>query len=47
MLVSKTAVAAFLLIRFRDLARVPQKRACVPSLAGLAGVAHPWSRFFD
>ena len=45
MLVSKTSAAAFLLIRFRGLARVPQKRACVPSLACLPGVAYPWLDF--
>ena len=41
MLVSKTSAAAVPLTRFRGLARVPQKRACVPSLARVPGVAHP------
>ena len=39
MLVSKTSAAAFPFIRFRGLARGPQKRACVPSLARVPGVA--------
>ena len=47
MLVSKTSAAAFPFIRFRGLACGPQKRACVPSLARVPGVAYPWSRFFD
>ena len=42
MLVSKTSAAAFPLTRFRGLARLPQKRACMPSLARVPGVAHSW-----
>ena len=43
-LVSETSAAAFPLIRFHVLARVPQKRARVPSLARVPGVAYPWRR---
>ena len=42
MLVSETFAAAFPLTRFRGLARMPQKRARVPSSACVPGVAHPW-----
>ena len=44
MLVSDTSAAAFSLARFRGLASVLEKRARVPSLARVPGVAHPWSR---
>ena len=43
MLVSKTSAAAFPLTCFRGLARVPQKRACVPTLARVPEVARPCS----
>ena len=43
-LVSETSAAAFPLIRFRDLARVPEKRARVPRVPG---VAHPCPGLFD
>ena len=41
MLVSETSAAAFPLTCFRDLARVPEKRAHVPSSAPVPGIAHP------
>ena len=41
MLVSETSAAVFLLTRFRGLVRVPEKRARVPNLARVPGVAHP------
>ena len=44
MLVCETFAAAFPLARFRGLARVPEKRARVPSSARVPGVAHPCSR---
>ena len=48
MLVSGTSAVAFPLTRFRSLARVPQKRARVPSLARVPKIAHLWpSHFVD
>ena len=41
MLVIETSAAAFPSHRLRDLARVPKKRARVPSSARVPGVAHP------
>ena len=43
MLVSDTSAAALPLPLFNGLARVPEKRARVPSSAHVPGVAHPWS----
>ena len=43
-LVIETSAAAFSLTRFRDLARVPKKRARVLSPARVPGVAHPCVR---
>ena len=44
MLVSETSADAFSLTRFRDLARVPEKRARVSSSARVPGVARPRAR---
>ena len=44
MLFSETSAAAFLLARFRGLARVLEKRARAPSSARVPGVTHPCPR---
>ena len=44
MLVNETSAAAFLLTCFHGLARVSEKRAHMPSLAHVPGVAHPCSK---